>query len=526
VVGASEGGPGQAPLRYARRDAERVADALVEIAHVPRTRTQLLLDASPASLRAALVAVEPALAAHAARGERSELIFYYSGHARAEALNMGEATLPLGELRSTLLGLPATLTVVVLDACQSGSFSRVKGAAPSADFSFNSVRRLDTRGVAVLASSSGDELSQESPTLGASYFTHHLLVGLRGAGDSNSDGRVSLDEVYRYAYQNTLADTSATAVGGQHATLETELRGKGDVPLSYPADAHAHLALPAELEGELLVQQADAGSVMAELHKARGAALTLALPPGSYHVTVRGERGVKRCTALLADGPTELTSLPCQAVSAGPDPAVKGADVARGTAREGLFLEGGLRVGGDPEDAYTRRLGEFGFDEQFSKNASFAGALGYTFHRHLSALVQYAELGPGRYERALSATDPPDHFSWRSHGFGLGLRARLPLVHEWLALYAQASVGPSMARSAFTSPDADGVEQTSHERGWGVWAQGAVGFQGHITHYLGTFFELGYGYASALESRLGDVRNTAAGHGLFGIRIRTFGAAP
>ena len=63
----------------------------------------------------------------------------------------------------------------------------------------------------VLASSTASELSQESEALRASYFTHHLLSGLRGAADADRDGRVTLSEAYRYAYNRTLVATAATA---------------------------------------------------------------------------------------------------------------------------------------------------------------------------------------------------------------------------------------------------------------------------------------------------------------------------
>ena len=92
---------------------------------------------------------------------RPQLLFYYSGHARADAITLGREELPLAELRQRPAAA-GTLTVVVLDACQSGAFSRIKGAEPTADFSFNSVARLDTAGVAVMASSSASELWQES----------------------------------------------------------------------------------------------------------------------------------------------------------------------------------------------------------------------------------------------------------------------------------------------------------------------------------------------------------------------------
>src|SRR5205085_2833919 len=170
--------------------------------------------------------------------------FYYSGHAKANAFSLGENELAIATLREKLRAIPSTLTLVVLDACQSGQFARTKGTEPAADFSFNSVSRLTTKGIAVMASSSAQELSQESDELRSSYFTHHLVVGLRGAADADGDGRVSLDEAYRYAYRRTLASTAQTQVGGQHVTLETDLAGQGEVPVTYPADARSQLELP------------------------------------------------------------------------------------------------------------------------------------------------------------------------------------------------------------------------------------------------------------------------------------------
>lgn len=86
--------------------------------------------------------------------------------------------LPLAELRERITALPATLSIVVLDACQSGAFSRAKGAERASDFSFNSVDRLNTTRIAVIASSNERELSQESEELKSNYFTHsaHLEV--------------------------------------------------------------------------------------------------------------------------------------------------------------------------------------------------------------------------------------------------------------------------------------------------------------------------------------------------------------
>lgn len=244
VVGSNAGGPVQAPLRYAEDDARRVSDVLRTLGGYDAAQVRQLVQPSAAGLRDALDEVRNRIAPLAQSGVRTRFFFYYSGHARADALNLGPEQLPLGELRQAILALPATMSIVVLDGCQSGAFSRVKGAERAADFSWNSVERLNTEGIAVIASSSALELSQESEELRSSYFTHHWLVALRGGGDRDGDGRVTLSEAYQYAYNHTLATTAQTAVGEQHATLETNLRGKDDVALTRPALANTRLRIP------------------------------------------------------------------------------------------------------------------------------------------------------------------------------------------------------------------------------------------------------------------------------------------
>jgi len=236
LVGTNVGGAGQQTLRYAEDDARKMADVLRQLGRYGTADLRVLVRPDAQSLLATVDDVAAKMRAHQAKGEQAVLVFYYSGHARAGSFSLGGEELPVTTLRERLRQIPSTLTLVVLDACQSGQFARIKGVEPAADFSYNSVSRLTTKGIAVMASSTAQELSQESDELRSSYFTHHLIVALRGAADADGDGRVSLDEAYRYAYRRTLASTSETQVGGQHVTLETDLAGQGDVPVTYPAE--------------------------------------------------------------------------------------------------------------------------------------------------------------------------------------------------------------------------------------------------------------------------------------------------
>jgi hypothetical protein len=362
------------------------------------------------------------------------VLFYYSGHAKATALDLGKDQLPLPELRQKLFDLPSKLTVVVLDACQSGAFSRVKGAAPTADFSFNSRQQLDATGVAVLASSSGSELSQESEQLKSSYFTHHLLVGLRGAGDSNSDGQVTVDEAYRYAYHQTLLATAETAVGGQHVSLEVDLKGHGEVPLSFPRAATAHIELPAKLEGKTLIEDKRAKTVVAETYKAKGTAVRVAVAPGDYRVIVRHGSTISRCDV---DASGNLARCKDEAIVSS---TTKGGGWARPYRIE---LMG--QLGGERHDAYTDTLENFGYKEQMLAISAGLTLSGLTrVHEYLWVGGIAASEGMPEWKRDTDGLYPQ---TFKASMFTLAPSARVevPITQEHFfgrhSLYAQLGLG-------------------------------------------------------------------------------------
>ncbi|HEY6034206.1 MAG TPA: caspase family protein, partial [Kofleriaceae bacterium] len=366
VVGSNAGGPGQTDLRYAEDDARRVATVLADLGGYPADAIDVVVHPTPDQLRDRLAKLADRVQVDVAAGRQARVFFYYSGHARAQGIDLGATEMPLGELRERLFAVHASLTVVVLDACQSGAFSRIKGAQPAADFSYSSRQHLDATGVAVLASSSGSELSQESEELKSSYFTHHLLVGLRGAGDANGDGQVSIDEAYRYAYHQTLLATAETAVGGQHVTFEADLKGHGEVPLSYPRAATAQIVLPARLEGKTLVENRRAHAVVAETYKAKGAAVRIAVAPGDYDVIVRDGDSLARCP-ITAPGEIDLAQCHREALV---DTATKGGAEWDDPHRYMVALD--LLVGPERHDAYTQNLTAFGYRESGVPSGGFA----------------------------------------------------------------------------------------------------------------------------------------------------------
>lgn len=283
IVGSNQAGPGQTPLRWAEADAERMRAVWVELGGFQPDEVELLHDPDADTLLAAIDRAASALAD--ADDPDSRFVFYYSGHARARTLSLGADELPVDVLDARLDTVPARQRLAVLDACQAGEATAPKGIVAEAAFSFVSVAGLSTTGTAVIASSTASELSQESERLGGSMFTHHWVSALRGAADVDRDGFVTLDEAYGYAYDRTLVDTAATAIGPQHPTLRMDLRGHGDWVLTRPTPASGSLVLPVPLEGAVTVIHG--GEVVAEVAKLAIDEVALPVVPGDYEVVVR-----------------------------------------------------------------------------------------------------------------------------------------------------------------------------------------------------------------------------------------------
>lgn len=524
VVGTNRGGPGQAELRFAEDDARAVAAVLGSLGRYEPGEVQLLIRPSLKGVEQALDGLAARAAEARRQGGQVQALFYYSGHARASALNLGDEELPLGDLRARLLSLPATVTIVLLDACQSGAISRVKGAEPTADFSFNSVSRLDTAGIAVMASSTGTELSQESETLRGSYFTHHLLVGMRGAGDADGDGRVTLGEAYRYAYNQTLAATAATAVGSQHATLETGLRGKGEVVLSYPAAASAQVELPAALSGELLVRMEAGQTVMAEMHKAAGHALRLALPPGRYVAIHRLGGHVQRCDIALADGRIETLNVATCKDIAPPAVAAKGGDGGADLApRERWVFLAALGGATARNDRFVTRLGDFGFDDQvYFGLPRFSIAAARTVRRHLAFGVELASLDERVFRRHSSMTlsGEDERFWWATYALGAFVAADYPLWRERLIPYVRGGVSLTFARTSYQEIDATTHAVTSDDAAsdFGYALRAAAGIGIMPWRHFGFYCEGTATYAPTIDNLVGDVHDSGGVGVLLGLR--------
>jgi hypothetical protein len=301
VVGANSGGAGRPTLRYAISDAERFARVLIEIGGVAPGNEIVLRQPRLGELVAAIDRLTERIASERktpATGGRTEVVVYYSGHADSQGLLLGDDRYSYRTLRERLDNIPADVRIAVLDACSSGAFTRIKGGRKRPPFIVD--ESSDMRGHAFLTSSAESEVAQESDRIGASYFTHYLVSGFRGAADLSGDGKVTLSEAYQFAFNETLGRTVDSRGGPQHPSYDISLSGTGDVVMTDVRQTTATLVLDARLEGRFFIYTA-AKELVAELYKPAGRNVELAVEPGTYDIRVERSRTLLSARAQVGD---------------------------------------------------------------------------------------------------------------------------------------------------------------------------------------------------------------------------------
>jgi hypothetical protein len=300
IVASAERADGQPALRFAERDGERMAQTLRELGefnqitrlHQPSVRQfeQALDDAEKRN------ETDPAL----------EVFIYYSGHADETGLLLGSERLSYPVLRSRLERSRAALRVAFLDACHTGSLVHSKGGVPSPGFAIDTLPSSGVRGAAILSASRSDELAQESSAIEGSFYTHHLLSALRGAGDRDGNGLVTLGEAYQYAYDRTLASTMPSLLGPQHPSFEYQLSGVGDLVLTRLNSGRQALSFPAGSGPAYIVTSAQ-GDVVAEVSPHGKRNLRILLSPGRYRIATRERDHARLAEVVLHEHGNDVT---------------------------------------------------------------------------------------------------------------------------------------------------------------------------------------------------------------------------
>ena len=304
LVGANDGGSEREVLRFAATDAELIGKALTELGGVDSDDRVVLLDPSVAALEQGFAAIEAKIGRARQAGARIQFFFYYSGHSDETGLLLGGVHVDYKRLRGLIDKISADVRIGVLDSCSSGAFTRFKGGKKQAPFLVGSAAQV--QGHAYLTSSSADEAAQESDRIGGSFFTHFLVTGLRGAADFDGDRQVTLDEAYRFAFDETLARTETTVGGPQHAAYDIQLAGTGELVMTDLRKTSAKLEVAGDVAGRLYVRDRR-GKLAAELFKPKQAGtITLALEPGKYTVTIDDGRNLHRAEVEVRSNKTAV----------------------------------------------------------------------------------------------------------------------------------------------------------------------------------------------------------------------------
>jgi hypothetical protein len=306
-VGSNIGDRHESILHHAEDDAARVAQTLRTLGDFPPDQVLVLNGVNASELRDSIIRLN----VRVREQHDAVLLLFYSGHADAESLHLAGTHFPLPELKGLLVGSPATSRVLVVDACRSGSLIGLKGAQATEAFSVAAVEEPAPEGFAVLASSTATENAQESQSLGGSFFTHYLNSGLLGAADLNRDGAVTLSELYAFASSETRAATVSSPAGQQTPTFQFMLGGRHDLVLTHPGRRDERIGIVEFAEAGRYIVQPWNGDVLAaptaEMASPEPGG-KLALPPGHYRITRRGQRDIAERDMDVTGGETVVVA--------------------------------------------------------------------------------------------------------------------------------------------------------------------------------------------------------------------------
>jgi hypothetical protein len=186
------------------------------------------------------------------------LLFYFSGHGVRDefgALYLAFRNTMRTRLRGTAIKSDyireamdqsrSKRQVVILDCCNSGAFPQGTKAAIGGPMGMGPA--LGGYGRFVLMASDSTQFAWEGDkvigeTTQNSLFTHFLVKGLQGDADRDSDGKISVDDLYDYTYDEISRLTSkqtptkaASKVEGEFVLREIT-RLEDIKPIALPAD--------------------------------------------------------------------------------------------------------------------------------------------------------------------------------------------------------------------------------------------------------------------------------------------------
>ncbi len=159
------------------------------------------------------------------------LVFYFSGHGvrdESGSLFLAVKNTNRSRLQSTaittdfvrkLMGQSRSKRqVIILDCCNSGAFASGTKAETGGSMGIAAAFEGTGYGHVVLTATDSTQFAWEGDKIIGSgttnsLFTHFLIKGLEGDADEDGDGKITVDELYDYAYEKIINRTSKQTPG-------------------------------------------------------------------------------------------------------------------------------------------------------------------------------------------------------------------------------------------------------------------------------------------------------------------------
>ena len=230
-------------LKYAANDAREFYRYLTEVNAVPKDHIWLLLDEE-----ATLDKLRSTLGTQLRRqaGKDDMVIIYLAGHGaterdatspdgdglekyilptNADPKDLYSTAMPMSEVARIFNRISSERLVFISDTCYSGASGgrTIPVIGTRANVSGTFLDRLSQgKGRVILTASDANEVSVEKDELKHGVFTYYLLEALRGRGDLDQDGMITIDEVYRYVSMKVPQATGQD----QHPVKKGEMTGQ------------------------------------------------------------------------------------------------------------------------------------------------------------------------------------------------------------------------------------------------------------------------------------------------------------
>ena len=252
-----------AKLTAPGKDAEEFAYVLREPELAAFDDVQVLLNEGESKIRRSIARF------FVDRKRDDLLLLYFSGHGIRN--DQGQLFLAANDTEIKILeasGIPAEFVtyamnnsrsqrqLLILDCCNSGAFAHGSKSASAVGKSMGIATAFEGSGfgrVVLTATDSTQYAWEGDKVIGGtqkSVFTHFLIEGLKGEADRDSDGRIHVDELYDYVFEQVVRRTPRQTPGKWsykqqgEMILRENLKIRDVKPVPLPSDLNDLLSHP------------------------------------------------------------------------------------------------------------------------------------------------------------------------------------------------------------------------------------------------------------------------------------------